>query len=76
MLKYKKSSEVFARLGNSVSRVGLFSALQGKRFAKNKIDFETNILDNGIKEVYRFVTVPKASGSLSNIEAISGGKKL
>jgi hypothetical protein len=43
LLKYQKGGKVAPRLGNSVSRVGVLSALQGKQFAKNRIDFATNI---------------------------------
>ena len=43
LLKYKGDGAVLPRHGGGVSRVGVFSRLQGKRFTDNKIDYTTNI---------------------------------
>jgi len=43
LLKYKGAGRVEPRNGNSVSRIGLFARLQGKRFATSKIDYSTNV---------------------------------
>ena len=48
LLKYKGKGVVAPRLGNAISRVGLISALQGKQFAKNRIDFASNVVSTSI----------------------------
>ena len=49
LLKYKideisgEDGTLVPRSGNSISRVGLFNRLQGKRFTADKLDYSTNI---------------------------------
>eukprot|EP01038_Epipyxis_sp_PR26KG_P004572 gene4572-6445_t len=43
MLKYKGDGIVIPRNGDSWTRVGIIGKMQGRRFTRDKIDFETNI---------------------------------
>jgi len=49
LLKYVGNGEIKFRNGNAVSRIGLISRLQGRRFSHQMIDFASNI-DNLITE--------------------------
>ena len=42
LLKYKDNGICSFRNGGSINRVGFFGWLQGKQFAKDKLDFSTN----------------------------------
>lgn len=53
LLKYQAGGVIAPRLGNSVARVGVLSALQGKQFAKNRIDFATNVGASEIEQEFR-----------------------
>lgn len=52
ILKLNANNEVEPRLGNSLSRVGFIGMIQGRRFAKNKIDYNTNV--TGVRKVLDF----------------------
>ena len=48
LLKYKGLGMVEARTGNSIDRVGVFGRIQGKRFARGKLDYGTNVTQDRI----------------------------
>jgi hypothetical protein len=43
LLKVKEGGIVEARVGDSVGRIGVFAKLQGKRWRKGELDYNTNI---------------------------------
>jgi hypothetical protein len=43
IVKYKGHGGIHPRKGDSIQRVGLLGKLQGVRFARDKIDYSTNI---------------------------------
>ena len=43
LLKVKDGGIVEARVGDSVGRIGIFAKLQGKRWRKGELDYNTNI---------------------------------
>jgi hypothetical protein len=62
LLKYQNGGVLASRLGNSIARVGLFGALQGHRYVKNRIDFSTNVSPSEIEVDFRG-TVPVSDKS-------------
>ena len=43
LIKVKNDGTIAARMGDAIDRVGLFGKVSGNRFAKDKLDYGTNI---------------------------------